>query len=641
MMGASLVACDDVWEPAIENTNDITSIYTDPKMAQNLLGNAWVVLPYSFDPESDLATDDCVSNDADNGYRKMANGAWKKDNDPTSRWRQCYHAIQYLNIFIEECEKVRFYGASETINRLYMEHYRAEAYAMRAMFHFYILQIHAGYVNGELMGIPLHLASESGASNFNQPRATFIETLAQINKDFDFAMEFLPERLGDVQNASQMPKRYIEQGVSTSAYNQVYGEAQMGRIDCATIKTIRAQMNLWAASPAYSKGSGVTYAQAAKDLATVLMANDGIAGVDELGCRLYKNKELINAIVQGVYPKEVVWGYKDKGVGPEENNFPPTLEGKGRTNPSQNLVDAFPMTNGYPITDPKSGYDPANPYEGRDIRFYDAIIYNGASLREKTIDVTADGSSLDGLGSGYKEGVSTRTGYYLNKFCRDDVNPDPNSKTEQEHYKARIRYSELYLGYAEAANEAEGPLANVGGANFSAYDVVKAIRQRAGICAHWEVKYANGAVHKTIDGLATFDEKQQAMKDGKPAFDDKGNPIMETSPEVSRVLVAEEDPYLESIKNNKDEMRKMIRNERRLEFCFENKRFWDLRRWKVDLTELNTPVMGVKVTKSGSGFAYSTFKVDDRRFADYMYYAPIPYGETLKFDALKQNDGWE
>lgn len=630
MMGASFVACDDVWEPAIENTNDITSIYTDPKMAQNLLGNAWVVLPYDFDPNSDLATDDCVSNDADNSYRKIAAGAWKKDSDPTSRWRQCYHAIQYLNIFIEECEKVKFYSSSDIINQLYIEHYRAEAYAMRAMFHFYILQIHAGYVDGKLMGIPLHLASESGASNFNQPRATFQETLEQINKDFDYALQFLPERLGDVEAASSMPKRYIEQGISTSAYNQVYGESQMGRVDGATIRTIRAQMDLWAASAAYNKESGVTYAQAAKELATILMANNGIAGIDPLGCRLYKNKEMINAVVQGVYPQEVVWGYKDKGVGPEENNFPPTLEGKGRTNPSQNLVDAFPMTNGYPITDSRSGYDSKNPYEGRDIRFYDAIIYNGATLREKVIDVTANGSSLDGMGSGYKEGKSTRTGYYLNKFCRDDVNPDANSKTEQEHYKARIRYSELYLGYAEAANEAEGPMANVGGANFSAYDVIKALRQRAGICAHWEVEYENGAVHKTIDGLAKFDEK--ITENGKSR----------AAKEVRRELVTEEDPYLESIKNNKDEMRKMIRNERRLEFCFENKRFWDLRRWKVSLEELNTPVMGVKVTTAGDGTAsYSTFQVDERRFKDYMYYAPIPYNETLKFNALKQNDGWE
>ena len=34
-------------------------------------------------------------------------------------------------------------------------------------------------------------------------------------------------------------------------------------------------------------------------------------------------------------------------------------------------------------------------------------------------------------------------------------------------------------------------------------------------------------------------------------------------------------------------MRELIRNERRIELCFENFRFWDLRRWNVDLTKLN------------------------------------------------------
>lgn len=37
-------------------------------------------------------------------------------------------------------------------------------------------------------------------------------------------------------------------------------------------------------------------------------------------------------------------------------------------NPSQNLVDIFPMANGYPINDAASGYDANNPYAGRDPR---------------------------------------------------------------------------------------------------------------------------------------------------------------------------------------------------------------------------------------------------------------------------------
>ena len=36
---------------------------------------------------------------------------------------------------------------------------------------------------------------------------------------------------------------------------------------------------------------------------------------------------------------------------------------------------------------------------------------------------------------------------------------------------------------------------------------------------------------------------------------------------------------------HKEKMRELIRNERRIELCFEGFRFWDLRRWKANLTE--------------------------------------------------------
>lgn len=54
-------------------------------------------------------------------------------------------------------------------------------------------------------------------------------------------------------------------------------------------------------------------------------------------------------------------------------------------NPSQNLVDAFPMANGYPVDDARSGYDANNPYANRDPRLDKYIIYNGSSISEKVL----------------------------------------------------------------------------------------------------------------------------------------------------------------------------------------------------------------------------------------------------------------
>lgn len=81
-------------------------------------------------------------------------------------------------------------------------------------------------------------------------------------------------------------------------------------------------------------------------------------------------------------------------------------------------------------------------------------------------------------------------------------------------------------------------------------------------------------------------------------------------------------------------MRELIRNERRIELCFESFRFWDIRRWKLDMNE---PVEGLQYTGTG----YQRFQVENRSYEDYMYYCPIPNSEVLKYNNLKQNRGWE
>ena len=45
----------------------------------------------------------------------------------------------------------------------------------------------------------------------------------------------------------------------------------------------------------------------------------------------------------------------------------------------------------------------------------------------------------------------------MKKLLRQDINLDPTVNGKAYHYTARIRYTELYLDYAEAANEAYGP----------------------------------------------------------------------------------------------------------------------------------------------------------------------------------------
>ena len=97
----------------------------------------------------------------------------------------------------------------------------------------------------------------------------------------------------------------------------------------------------------------------------------------------------------------------------------------------------------------------------------------------------------------------------------------------------------------------------------------------------------------------------------------------------------EGDSYLEECAADQAKMTDLIRNERRIELCFENKRFWDLRRW---LLPLNEPVRGMQIDCYSNGdIKYTVIPVvDERKFDNsFQCYGPIPKSEVLKWSNLK------
>ena len=580
MMG--LTSCDDLFEPANENIKDENSMITEPNYADAILGSAYIPMPYPSSPENDVATDDAVSNQLDNSYLKIAGGAWNSQTGVSvNNWRDRNASIQYCNLFLEKVDEVAFSTTPE-INEMFQDRLKGEAYGLRALNMLYLLQNYAGKTaSGELMGVPVWTESWNATSNLNVPRNTFRECLAQLLDDVDKAVALLPLDFKDVSDA-EVPDKYRSKGVNAAVYNRVNGATTALRLSGRIAEAIGSQAALLAASPAFSDQSGVDWAEAANRAGDVLKRIGGVAGMPQKGHLWYTAEEIGNSVTASVNHPEVIWrDGASESSSREEDNFPPTLYGKGRVNPTQNLVDAFPMANGYPITDPRSGYNANDPYSGRDPRLGAYVVVNGSTLgvNNSVIHTGTDAGNNDGINQ--EAEYSTRTGYYMRKLLRSDVNPNSTNKVEKYHYTTRIRFTEIFLAYAEAANEAWGPT-NGGSYGFSAYDVIKAIRKRA-----------------------------------------MGDAIGD-------------DPYLESVKGNKDEMRKLIRNERRLELCFENKRFWDLRRWNSNISELNEAAQGMEIT----GSSYKKIEVETRNYKEYMIYGPLPYSDVLKFSALEQNAGW-
>lgn len=573
--------CQDMFEPAIENHKDNDALYNMPVWATGLLGHAYISNPLGSWSFNDVATNDAVSNNPSNGYRLMATGSWRANNNPMDRWQYLRASWQYLNQFIYIADGVNW-AADPLVAEMFKDRMKGDAFGMRALYMYHLLLNHAGWAtDGQLLGIPIITEPEDLNSEFNLPRNTFQECMDRLYADVDSALMLLPDDYGAIDNDNMVPAKYRTMGVTAGQYTRVFGDNAKNRMSARIAKAVRAQAALLAASPAYSDGSDVTWVDAANMMAVVLdgLGSDPIAELDPIGNIWYANSTTIQNLPAGVNPKEMLWrGNKENNLNLERDNYPPTLFGSGRVNPTQNLVDAFPMANGYPITDPNSEYDPSNPYANRDPRLALYIIRNGSTAgpQNTVITTAADGNDNNALN---RTETSTRTGYYMKKLLNQSVNANPSFETPAYHYKPFIRYTEIFLGYAEAANEAWGPT-GTGTNGYSAYDVIKAIRQRAGIG------------------------------------------------------VNNSDLYLESARNDKDKMRELIHNERRLELCFEGFRFWDIRRWKKDITE---PAKGMSI----SGGNYSILpQVESRAYQDYMYYGPIPYEEVIKFSNLLQNEGW-
>lgn len=573
--------CKKLLNPDEENLKGFDPIYQDINYAQGFLVNAYRSIP-GYYTNSEYATDDAVTNQRGNGYLQIATGSWTAANNPTSVWDQCYGGIQYVNLFLSDIADTMKWAADPEAAALYKMRMKGEAYGLRAILMYFLLRSHAGFTNdGQLLGVPIITELQTVESNFNIPRASFEDCVKFIYKDLDSADANLPMEYNDISNVSQIPPRFLVATQKTAVYNRVMGQYARQLVNGLIAKSFRARVALLAASPAFQDASNTaTWAHAATHAAAVVDYKGGITGLPANGGTFYANNSEIDGLSGGSNPAEIIWreNIATNNGDQERDHFPPTLFGNGNMNPSQNLVDAFPMINGYPINDAtnRGNYQPNNPYAGRDPRLARYIIYNNS-----TAGVT-NSLILTGTLSGTDDAInarptSTRTGYYMKKRLRMDVNRNPASTQGKTHYNPRIRYTEIYLAYAEAANEAFGPI-GTGGRAYSAYDVIKRIRTRAGITGS--------------------------------------------------------DPYLEECKGDKNKMRELIRNERRLELSFEGFRFWDLRRWKANLNEV------VKGMDANAG-QYNTFDVEARAFENFMFYGPIPFSEVLKYNNLKQNKGWQ
>ncbi|MAZ27639.1 MAG: RagB/SusD family nutrient uptake outer membrane protein [Cytophagaceae bacterium] len=565
------ISCD--LDPVAVNTFEDEATWSFPDYAEGVLVNAYASVPLRFsnynDNFLDVATDNAVTNSYGSPIYEVAVSGISPSTNPVGNWGTAYNQFRNIHLFLENGlnEKITYNRTDSVADAEYRQRLKGEAYFLRAWWGFQLLQQYGGKTDdGRALGYPITTSTPTD-EQLNNPkditRNTYLECVQQIVADIDTAVVYLPVRY--------------------SGSSSVTGNSGLGRGDDQVALALKSRVMLYAASPAY-QDNDVTQINGMGDFSVldegaynarwVMAAQAAQEALDLIGNVPGLEQADFNS---NNTPAEFVWRKYHNDRVLENQNFPPFDFGGGNTSPSQNLVDAFPAANGYPIDDPRSNYDPSNPYENRDPRFYLNILYNGRDFLGDPLETFAGGND-----SKDENPQATRTGYYLRKWLalQDLLNIENPSNTH--HYHALIRKTEILLNYAEAANEAWGPMAVGPGMEMSALDALKKIR-------------ANADVDNTT--------------------------------------------YVEEIAvTGKDDFRKLIQNERRIELAFENHRFFDLRRW---LLPLDQAVMGMNITRStGGNLSYDPFVVEQRGFKDLRdYYLPLPYEEQVKSD-LTNNMGW-
>ena len=357
-------------------------------------------------------------------------------------------------------------------------------------------------------------------------------------------------------------------------YDDVIGIQAVGiptNIACVALKS---RVLLYAASPAYTVGlsdSEIT-ARYQKAAEASYAVIEKIGSLPNIYDPYYPDMFFNDAQNDELILRRLDGGKDGQSNGMASRNFPPRTLLAG----NGRCNPSQNLVDAFPKADgypyiPSEAND-ASMYFNRDPRFYMTILYNGSTFKGQEIQTYDGGNCMIGA-TGVTELNSTRTGYFLRKWLDPNTNLVGNI-SKGYHYNALIRKVEMYLNYAEAAYYAYG-WEQGNPAGFSAKDAISEVRSRAGVPNDY-LNDVSGA-----DALA------------------------------------------------------LIKNERRIELCFEGHRFWDLRRWKDNLA---TPVNGVTITND---FQIHRRTVETPVFnQDYMYYLPLPNNEVLKSNNLTQNAGW-
>lgn len=489
-----------------------------------------------------------------------------------------WKCIRVCNMAIEKAEMIQDCTEQERYDLL------GQAYFVRAFCHFEFFRIY---------GAVPYIDKVLGANDeWDLPQEDDYTFLSKCAQDYMTAYDYFDK--------AGMVRRDPASGAGNLA------DPNQDKPNGVAALAMRGRVLLYAASPLNNPTGDVKRWEDAAE-ANAFALNIALAN----GYKLLSKADYAKNFYGNRYTNEQIWAYSTGSTTNYKSATIQSFVGYPFSNdaysssqcPTQNFVDKFETADGWPLNTEAQReaaiaagkYNEQDPYANRDPRFENAVVYNQATFQgysPASLYLEADGSRPSGSLLAYPQGASDgvsetfyyerkRTGPLSNKGNQNVVLTDPI-----------IRLAEVYLNYAEAANEAWGPDGKATAATLSAKDAVNVVRARV-----------------------------------------------------------EMPPVQDAYTGSTELFRDRVKNERTVELCFEGFHYYcDIRRWKDAPAIGRSTLYGMRATKTATsatyptGFKYERFALpDNRQIAwknDGMYWIPLQDSDLLKMSNYIPKMDW-
>ena len=639
----SISSCGESFLDIDSYINDqvtIDSVFTSKTRVLQYINGAASFLPDeskiisggSYSP-SGLAADEAIVPWADWNHRGsylMIDEVSVNDVKGYDIWENMFKGIRKANILIQripECTE---------LTDLEQRDYMGRAYFLRAYFYYSLMRLY-----GPVPILPdTPFASDTQADAASYERSSYDDCVEYVCKNFEKAAELLPVqrekafiylptrgaalsfaarlRLYDASPLFNGNTYYADWKrtdgtpfIAQTEDNTKWGKAaalykriiDMGRYQLNTVEKIQTTSRVAGTLPLPSTVSNKPFPNGAGDIDP------------------YKSyKSIFDGSIEPEHNKELIY-FCPRSDADDWTFYPNPLGGINGYSVTIDMIDSYRMADGRQYseaTDEEKSWkavgegktfsedyvlapERAHRDDNREPRYYASIGFNYCVW--PCTSYTGTEAKKNFVATYYKDGNSQPTGTVkvdynrLGYTCKKYVNQE-DIMNWQGSRKAKtypmMRYAEILLGYVEAMNEMKSPYTDEENHVTVSRDVEQMvyyfnmIRYRAG-----------------LPGITTADASDY------------------------------------------EKMKRLIKQEWKVEFAFEDHRYYDLRRWKDAPEAMNKPVMGLDVSAKSAERqrfytvrVWNTEKTMKRLFKNKMYFYPIPKVILQRNARLCQNPGW-